>query len=94
MKVFWSSRAEAQLVDIEDYIAADDPAAAERFVESIRDRVRRVARMPRSGRVVPELAREDTREVLVGRYRIVYRVESKALVVLTVFEGHHLLDES
>ena len=30
---------------------------------------------------------------VVGRYRIVYRLEPKALVVLTVFEGHHLLDE-
>ena len=94
MKVSWSVRAETQLVEIEDYIAIDDPVAAERLVERIRDRVRRVARMPRSGRVVPELSRDDIREVLVGRYRIVYRLEPKALLVLTVFEGHHLLDES
>ena len=47
--------------------------------------------MPHSGRVVPEFAQEDIREVIVGNYRIVYRIEAKDVVVLTVFEGHKLL---
>jgi len=50
--------------------------------------------MPRSGRVVPELARDDVREVIVGNYRIVYRIEAEAIVILTVFEGHKLLKPS
>ena len=44
--------------------------------------------MPLAGRVVPELQREDVREVLLGTYRIVYRVREDAIDVLTVFEGH------
>ncbi|MBA3392406.1 MAG: type II toxin-antitoxin system RelE/ParE family toxin [Deltaproteobacteria bacterium] len=92
MKVRWSARAEMQLADIESYIAGDDPDAAARWIDRLRDRVRRVAKMPRSGRVVPELGRDDIREVIVGAYRIVYSIEKRSIVVLTVFEGHHQLD--
>lgn len=38
--------------------------------------------------MVPELNREDIREVLLRSYRIVYRVRPDGIVVLTVFEGH------
>jgi len=47
--------------------------------------------MPLSGRVVPEFNSDDMREIIVGHYRIVYRIEHTEMVVLTVFEGHKLL---
>jgi hypothetical protein len=43
--------------------------------------------------VVPELRREDVREVIEGNYRMVHRVTKVSVEVLTVFEGHHLLPE-
>jgi toxin ParE1/3/4 len=46
--------------------------------------------VPYSGRKVPELDRDDIREVLPGNYRIVYRIYPKFIDVLTVFEGHRL----
>jgi plasmid stabilization system protein ParE len=49
--------------------------------------------MPQVGRVVPELANQEVREVLVRNYRIVYRVHSDAIHVLTVFEGHRLFPQ-
>jgi plasmid stabilization system protein ParE len=39
---------------------------------------------------VPELERDDVREVLQGSYRIVYLVGERAIEVLTVFEAHRL----
>jgi toxin ParE1/3/4 len=42
---------------------------------------------------MPELRREDVREVIEGSYRIVYRVTKVGVEVLTVFEGHHLFPE-
>ena len=47
--------------------------------------------MPRTGRVVPEIAHDDVREVFQRTYRIVYRVVVDGVVVLTVLEGHRLL---
>jgi plasmid stabilization system protein ParE len=41
-----------------------------------------------AGRVVRELGRDDVREIICGRYRIVYTVRRNTICVLTVFEGH------
>jgi plasmid stabilization system protein ParE len=46
------------------------------------------AQMKMSGRVVPELRREDIREVILGSYRIIYRVTPSGIEVTTVIEGH------
>jgi toxin ParE1/3/4 len=46
--------------------------------------------LPVSGRVVPEVGREDVREVFVRRYRIVYRVADSSVRVLFVFESSRL----
>jgi toxin ParE1/3/4 len=84
----WSRRAEADLEAIGDYIAEDDPRAAERWVGKLLARARAAANMPFAGRVVPEVGRKTVREVFVRTYRIVYRIRGSEVHVLTVFEGH------
>lgn len=93
MKVRWTLRAERCLFEIGDYIALDDPEAAVRWIRRLRERVRKAARMPGTGRAVPEIQRADIREVLLGHYRIIYRVAERALVVLFVIEGHQLIPD-
>lgn len=63
-KLIWETTARNDLDEIAGWIALDRPAAARRIVQSIMDRVDVLAAFPRSGRVVPELARED-REAVV-----------------------------
>lgn len=91
MKLRWTERAANDLLAIGDYIAADKPAAARSWVEKLRQRAVKASRMPRTGRVVPEIGRDDVREVFLRTYRIVYRVVDDGIVVLTVFDGHRLL---
>jgi len=43
---------------------------------------------------VPEVGREDVRELIEGNYRIVYRVRGKAVDLLTIFEGHKLFQSA
>ena len=81
------------LLAIGEYIGADDPTAGRAWVEKLRQRAVKASKLARAGRVVPELRREDVREVLVRTYRIVYRVVEGGIVVLTVFEGHRLLGD-
>ena len=89
--IHWSDQAKDDLAAIGDYIAADNPATAMRWVERLIADVERAAAMPLAGRVVPEYAdRHDIREVLRRTYRIVYRVRDDAIEVLTIFEGHRL----
>jgi toxin ParE1/3/4 len=49
--------------------------------------VERLKPFPESGRVVPERRSPDIREVIVGRYRVVYRRKSNAVEISTVFRG-------
>lgn len=86
----WSRRAEADLEAISDYIAADDPVAAARWIEKLLERARKAALLPFASRVVPEFGMDDLREVFVRTYRIVYRIRAHEVQVITVFEGHRL----
>jgi plasmid stabilization system protein ParE len=92
-RVRWTFRAKDDLLVIAHFIATDDPVAARAWVAKLREQVRRAASTPLAGRRVPELARDDIREVLLRSYRIVYRIEPRGIVVLTVFEGHRLLPQ-
>ncbi len=90
MKLRWTRRARRDLVEIARYIERDKREAARRWVARLRQRARAVAELPRSGRRVPETARDDVREVLVRSYRIVYLIDAETVWILTVFEGHRL----
>lgn len=94
MKIRWTSRATNDLLAIGDHIASDNPAAARAWVERLRDRAAGIMDAPRAGRVVPELGRDDVREVFQRSYRIVYRIVPEGAIVLTVFEGHRLLGDT
>lgn len=91
MRLRWLPLALSDLDGIRRYIAEDDPAAARRWVTRLHARARTAASAPMAGRVVPELDRDDVREVFLRSYRIVYRMLDAEIQILTVFEGHRLL---
>ena len=93
MKLYWTETAKQDLLSIKRYIESDKPTAAKRWVERLRERARSALHSPLAGRKVPELSRDDIRELIEGNYRIVYQVFVDRLVVLTVFEGHRLFPE-
>ncbi len=74
MKVVWTATAIAQLEVIEDYLAADDPDAAPRFVDGLIDAGDALADSPLRGRAVSELPGSGLREVVHRGYRVAYRV--------------------
>lgn len=91
MKTDFSAQALADLEEIARFIARDDPAAAVAWGDKLVDRAEEAGQHPLAGRVVPEFVDRTLREVLLQGYRIVYRLEKKRIVVLTVIEGHRRL---
>lgn len=91
MKVLWTDQAFERLAEIEEHIARDDQATAERFIDRLIDRSQALADHPGLGRILPELLGSELRELVEGNYRIVYRSQGDTVVVLTVFEGHRRL---
>jgi len=93
--VEWTVPALRSLLEVVQYIKADDPAAAQRFGKEIKEKVARLTRFPNSGRIVPEFPTSGLREVIVGNYRIIYRVVSKKsrVEILTVHHGARRIEE-
>jgi len=92
MKIMWTNEALARLRDIKKYIAQNNPDRARQFIQKIIDRTDILISNPQIGRVVPEVSRPEIRELLLKNYRIVYRVKKDCIEILTVFEGHCLLN--
>lgn len=93
MRVLWTEQAWTRLAEIEAFIARDNPAAAPKFVDKLIERGDALARYPERGRKLREMPGAGLREIVVGNYRLIYRVTSSAIEVLTVFEAHRLLRE-
>lgn len=93
MKVRWTSRARRDLREIGAYISHDNPNAANRWVARLWDRAEKIKDAPRAGRVVPEIQREDVREVFLKSYRIVYLLKVDEVRIITVIEGHRLFPD-
>ncbi len=91
MKIKWSLLALNRVEEIARYIAADKPGAARKWVARIFDQVKIIEDFPKSGRMVPELERDDVRELLFGQYRIIYRLKNNQIEVLTVRHGKQIL---
>lgn len=88
-RILWTDRAFSRLEEQADYIAADDSVAARRMLERTFERVESLAEMPESGRVFPGANDRSLRELIVGQYRVIYRVVAteKAIHVITVRHG-------
>ena len=87
MKVLWTDSAVAQLQAVHDYLAQTSPDYALRIVDRLTRRSTQIAVFPNSGRMVPEFERNEIREVIEGRYRIIYLLEPEQVQVLAVIHG-------
>ena len=84
MKVAWSYVALGNLIETNKYIASENPEAARKVINDIFEAGNKIKAFPEKGRIVPELGRKNIREVFCYEYRIIYRIESKRIFVLTV----------
>lgn len=88
--VRWSPEAIEDLEAIEQYIGRDAPPYARIVVQRIIAAVDRLTSFPTMGRVVPEVGRQEIRELIVGAFRVVYRYRSEAVEIVTVFRATRL----
>lgn len=91
MKLIWSPLAIDRVSEIAEYIARDKPLAAEDWVNTVFSKVSQLESAPEIGRIVPEIGKNQFRELIYGNYRIVYRIEKKQISILTVRHGRQIL---
>ena len=62
--------------EIAKYISGDSTHYAQLFAIKVFDAVRRIESFPESGRIVPEIKQKNIREIILGNYRIIYRLKN------------------
>ena len=88
MKVLWTEPAVNDLEAIRDYIARDSELYAASFIEKILFSVDTLVNLPDIGRKVPEADNPNIRELLIQKYRIVYRIHKDIVQILAVVHGY------
>ncbi|RLC10381.1 MAG: type II toxin-antitoxin system RelE/ParE family toxin [Deltaproteobacteria bacterium] len=90
VKIVWTDQAYEDLESIFRYIRRDSQTYARLLVGKILKSVRQLEYMPESGRIVPESDKRHIRELLVGKYRIIYRTRENLVDILTIRHGARL----
>jgi toxin ParE1/3/4 len=78
-KVIFSERSKVDLEKIVEFIARDDPAAAERFGLALIDKAEALAQAPKIGPLLPQ--KQSVRFLPFGAYLIIYRPDEARRVV-------------
>ncbi len=88
-KIIWSPTALEDLREISEFIAKDDPAAADRVGRRIIGTVELLAGNPNLGRVLPERPHLAYREIVQRPYRILYHVRKRtqSIEVMRIWHG-------
>ncbi|MGX5805115.1 type II toxin-antitoxin system RelE/ParE family toxin [Bradyrhizobium sp. Arg314] len=87
MKVRFTSEAKADLRQIGDHIAKDNPLRALSFVDELEQKCLTIATSPNAFPLVPRYERHEIRRRVHGNYLIFYRVNGEQVVIVHVLHG-------
>lgn len=84
MRLRWTLLALRDFEQAHDFIAVDDPEAAQRIAKRVFDATQTLLKFPRIGRVGQD---EDTREWMIPKtpYMLVYMIREDEIVILRVW---------
>lgn len=88
-RVVASSQAKRDLIGIKRYIAYDSLSSALRFTKKFFSKQKLLEQHSEIGRMVPEFSNRMIREIIVGNYRVIYRIEplKKEIIILRYWHG-------
>ncbi|HEY9508400.1 MAG TPA: type II toxin-antitoxin system RelE/ParE family toxin [Verrucomicrobiae bacterium] len=88
-EILWSPEALDDLRSLTNFIAVDNPAAAEKVGSALITSTELLATQPLLGRRVPEQQSTNIREVIRAPYRIIYEVRRsrRTVEVLRIWHG-------
>jgi addiction module RelE/StbE family toxin len=87
VRINWTLQSKSDLKHIADYISLHSKRYAKLQVLRIKNRTQILKTHPFAGKIVREIENDNIRELIEGRYRIIYKVISKSRIdILTI---HH-----
>ncbi len=92
VKLEWTEQALKDVDAIAEYISLDSLFYAKTFTQKIFNAIERLELFPKSGRIVPEINNKNIREIILGNYRIIYRIKLNLVEIISVYHSSRLLD--
>jgi toxin ParE1/3/4 len=86
-EIRWTYEADLWLKDIYDYIALDNPRAAEQVLDGIYNTAQKLKDHPEIGHKYQPSENQEVRILQYGHYRIAYAVLDDRIDILGVFHG-------
>jgi toxin ParE1/3/4 len=83
-RVSWTEQALVSLDESLAYVAADSPAAAEQLLLRLLDSAASLSELTERGRIVPEIAEPQLRELIVAPYRLVYEYDEAHVRIIAL----------
>lgn len=83
-EIIWTEPALNDLNEVAEYIDLTNSAAAKSLVETVFDKVSRLAEHPESGKIPVELPNFGYRELIINPCRVFYKIESEHVYILHV----------
>ena len=91
VKIIWTNFALDDLKQIHDFISKDSKVYADRVIDQIIERTDQLEELPLSGRLVPEFQSKFLRELIFGRYRIIYKIFPDHIAIVRIFHSSRKL---
>jgi len=86
-RVIWSDAALADVFEIGEHIAHDSVILADMVTAAILNAGATLENFPLRGRIIPEIQREEAREIFYKSYRIMYELNRDQIEILAVIHG-------
>ncbi|HJZ12692.1 MAG TPA: type II toxin-antitoxin system RelE/ParE family toxin [Acidobacteriota bacterium] len=96
LNVVWTLTAQGDLSSIIDYIADESAEEAGLVFDRIRKAAAKLYVLPQRGRLVPELLQygiRNYRELIVGPWRLLYRVSEAKVFVVAVIDSRRNVED-
>lgn len=88
--VIWTEPAKQDLKSIYDYIARDSIYYARTTIQQILNLAEVISEQPNMGKIVLEVKSDSIREMPVHSYRLIYKVNTLGIIILTVIHSKRI----
>ena len=82
--VIWSEPVKTDLRSIHDFIARNSKHYAKKVTQDIREKTDILDELSKIGKMAPEIADENVRELYLYSYRIIYEIMDHEVFVLAI----------
>jgi len=80
VKINWTKLSFIDIESIRDFIAQDSQKYAIITIQKFYQKAQTLSAFPRKGRKVPEFDNPNIRELIIGNYRLIYRIINEELI--------------